>query len=94
MTYEVKFSKLSDVRPSKTYIGMLLNDQTKEVKKIIALHDLDSQQDGKQRRPLPFTITIQRLLQRFGQKKYAFLVLGSSGEVIKSNQSLYSVVQI
>ena len=43
---------------------------------------------------MPFTITIQRLLQRFGQKKYAFLVLGSLGEVIKSNQSLYSVVQI
>jgi hypothetical protein len=42
MTYEVKFSKLSDVSPSPTYIGMLLNDQTKEVKKIIALHDLDS----------------------------------------------------
>jgi len=34
------------------------------------------------------------LLQRYGAKKYAFLVLGSSGEVIKSNLALYNVVQI
>ena len=57
MTYQAKFSQLSDIQPSTAYIGMLINDQTKDVKKVLALHDLESGELGKNRQ-LPFTLNI------------------------------------
>ena len=59
MTYEVKFSKLSDATPSPAYIGLLFNEQTKIVKKVMPLHDLESSglNEAKQR-ALPFSVNI------------------------------------
>ena len=42
MTYQLKFSKLSDTPPSNIYIGFLINDLTKEVKNVLPLHDLEA----------------------------------------------------
>ena len=57
MTYEVKFSKASEVAPSPAYIGFLIDEQTKNVKQIIPLHDLELAPEGKHRE-MPFSVKI------------------------------------
>jgi hypothetical protein len=48
MTYEIEIlhQEKSQAKPSQAYMGFLINDQTREIKKVVALPDLEADKDG------------------------------------------------
>lgn len=83
MTYEIDF-KTANGLESESCIGFLINDMSKETKRMVGLpqHLLFEKQQ-----PIKTT----RMLRRQGQKRYQFVVLGDRGEIVKSNTAAYSV---
>lgn len=76
MTYEVKISR--KLQSDSCFVGFLVNEGSDQTKKVVQI-------DAKE------LVQMKKVLGRFGQKKYSFLVLGSRGEIVKSNTVMYKV---
>ena len=77
MTYDIKLLKLSE-RLAPYFIGFLLNDSTKEVKKLMVLPTFDES-------TFPLSCKVQKLLRSNGPKKYSFIAMSPDGDLVRSN---------
>lgn len=69
MTYEIKIlhQEKSQARPSQAYMGFLINDQTREIKKVVPLEEVEFDKgDDLTFDAFPVELSTQKVLRGYG----------------------------